>query len=142
MSAAPANTARRGFVRNPAHLVAIRRLAGQRVRAGAEVVTQEVRALLDEPGLGEQHPGEPRPASLPGDPPTSQTGDLARSQTTRGPRIRPTDVVAASGSDEIKAFWLQIGTSRIAPRPYMRRALLASKSGVLAAMAGQTGGGA
>ncbi len=125
-----------GFVRNPNHLEAIRQLCAQRVVVAADKVTDRVKLLLNEPGIGEHYRGNPRASSVPGDPPTSQTGELAASQTTRGPVIKPTDVVAASGSDEIKAFWLQVGTVFIAPRPYMLRALLESWAQVLASFVG------
>lgn len=133
--------ARSGFVRNPRHLDAIRRLAGVRVTIAAGKVSDRVRVLLNEPGLGERHGGEPNPPSLPGDPPTSQSGELAESQTARGPKQRQDGVAAASGSDLPRSLWLQIGTARIEPRPYMNRALLDSKAEVLEAMKGTQGEG-
>lgn len=124
----------KSFRRNPRHLAAVREIAAGRVLLAADRITATTRTLLQQPGSGVQHRGQPRRSSAPGQPPTSQTGLLAASQRSYGPVVRPTSVVAASGSDYWKeAVFVQVGTAKAAPRPYMLPGLLASQRDVLEA---------
>lgn len=127
------------FQANPKHLEAIRERAAACAVRAADAVTQRVQQMLDRPGDGADHPGEPRQSSAPGKPPTSQSGELAASQRTFGPVINSGGAIAASGSDNFKARLLQVGTAQIAPRPYMLPALHAARHDVLDAFAPGSG---
>jgi hypothetical protein len=137
----PRNSPAKGFERNPAHLQAIRRIAAERVVRAADKVTQRTRALLGGPGSGIYHPGNAVPASAPGEPPARQSGSLEASQTTRGPVHTPRGVTAASGTDDVRGKFLQLGTAQIRPRPYSLRGLIESERDVLAAFAPGSGEG-
>lgn len=88
-------------------------------RRAIRVQTEAVRSV-HEPGKGRQY-GAHR-ASAPGDPPATDTGQLAASITHRiGTDGR--GLFAFVGSKLKKVRYLELGTSRIAPRPFLRRAL-------------------
>ncbi len=119
------------FVPNPNFLPAIGDIAGVRAARACDRVGERVKVLLNSGGTGEDVGAAGRRVSSPGDPPVSQSGDLAASQTTRGPITSGDKRIAASGSDEIKALFLQMGRANMEPRPYQFRALLDSRTAVL-----------
>lgn len=124
------------FRRNPEHLQAIQRIAGERALRGAESVTRTVVRTLSHSGTGVEHHGLPRRSSQPGEPPVSQSGSLAASHQAAGPVRDGLNVLAASVTHDRRARFLQLGTASIAPRPYMLRSLLESRSDVLEAFGG------
>ena len=64
--------------------------------------------------------GTPTSRSNPGEPPYKQTGNLGRSWKTRkrGKKVGKR-IVAIAGSDQDYARFLEFGTARMRPRPYV-----------------------
>ena len=71
-------------------------------------------------------------ASKPGEPPRVQTGTLRRSITHE---VHPVLAIARVGTNVIYGKFLELGTGRIAPRPFMRPALHGSQAGIKKIMA-------
>lgn len=115
----------RTFRRNPNFTRELRREVKRRLGRAAEAVRDQAEALVSRSGPSE-----------PGQPPASVTGELADSIQVYGPVERPTEIVAAVGSDLVKARFLEAGTARMQPRPFLGPALAMSKGGVLREMGG------
>jgi HK97 gp10 family phage protein len=64
-------------------------------------------------------------ASKPGDPPFKQKGDLKKSL-----KVRPIDVGARVFSKDPKAHLLELGTRKMAARPFLKRALAEKRGDV------------
>lgn len=64
-------------------------------------------------------------ASAPGDPFASDTGSLSAS-ITHDLSIDSIGLLARVGSDQERMAWLELGTSRMAPRPTLRPSLKAA----------------
>ncbi len=60
------------------------------------------------------------PPSLPGDPPTVQTGTLRRSVQVDRSEIEARNPKAAMGTGRRYGFYLEFGTRRVEARPWMR----------------------
>lgn len=86
---------------------------------GAEIIADDaIHSILDGAISGRGHI-----ASLPGEPPNADTHDLDRS-------IHVTDLIETPGmvqtsvtADSEHAAYMELGTSRVAERPYMRPAV-------------------
>lgn len=61
--------------------------------------------------------------SRPGESPHKQTGELRRSIAKEVDRK---NLVARAGTNKLYGKWLEFGTSKMAPRPWARRALMES----------------
>lgn len=70
--------------------------------------------------------------SRPGEPPRVQTGTLRRSITHE---VHPILPIAWVGTNVVYSKFLELGTGRIAPRPFMRPALHGSQAGIKRIMA-------
>lgn len=93
--------------------------------AATEAVRNEaIRLVLSPPKTGRiyRRRGVEHQASAPGEAPASDTGRLAASIRTRYEDNYFTGIVVAS---TLYASYLEFGTSRMEPRPYMRPALAA-----------------
>lgn len=88
--------------------------------------------ILDRPGTGTHHSGNKNPSSAPGSPPAQQTGQLWRSASSdsqvtstaeglvgRVTVRRKADDTETKKSDFNVALALEVGTERMAPRPYL-----------------------
>jgi hypothetical protein len=127
------------FRLNPDFMPSVRRGAKARVVAGAAEVRDEAVRLIEEPKSGEHWPGMPRRSSRPGDAPASQTGETASSVKVYAPVETEQYVSVAIGSDLVKARLLEGGTSRVAPRPFLRPGLILSRVAVLKKIGGGNG---
>jgi hypothetical protein len=74
--------------------------------------------------------------SKPGEPPYKQTGHLRRSVSWE---YDANKMIARVGSPLAKARWLELGTRRMAARPWLRRALLESKGKIREILGVNTG---
>lgn len=94
---------------------------GQRGQAWAtetaENILARARELMEEPKSGIHYPSLPNQSSAPGEAPAVQSGALYGSGEAEGRGLS----VIVGFSDE-KAVWMELGTSRIAPRPFLRPA--------------------
>lgn len=89
-------------------------------RAGALFLEAEILKSLEGGGTGRtyRHGNVEHQASAPGEPPATDTGTLAGSIHVV-PGDRQAEVVASASY----AAYLEFGTSKMAPRPYMRPAV-------------------
>lgn len=104
----------------------------------AEGLRSEIYSALEQSqhGRGRHYPGNPRRSSAPGDPPARQTGRLQESIAVLQ-RATPQLLEAAVGPRP-QAFtrtapypvFLEFGTRRMAPRPFVRRGLTAFRAKV------------
>ena len=85
------------------------------IAAAADYVAAYLSALIAVPGNGVP--------SSPGSPPHKQTGNLLASITVRVDRATATAAVWPAADYGV---YLEFGTARMAPRPYVRRTALAS----------------
>lgn len=88
--------------------------ARKRMEAATVVVANRAKVLISEP-----YP----PPSVPGEPPHRRTGRL-RASVSREVVWEGAQWVGRVGSNVKYAKWLELGTSRIAARPWLRRALI------------------
>lgn len=87
------------------------------VSASALILQREMKQMLSRPGRGRLHAGLRYPSSLPGDPPTVQTGHLRRSVQVDLSGLVGTIPRARVGSNVPYGRWLEYGTS-----PYLIKA--------------------
>jgi hypothetical protein len=69
-----------------------------------------------------------KPPSAPGEPPAKRTGTLGRSidqETLERRRGRGREFIGRVGTNVKYGFWLELGTRKMAARPYLRPALRA-----------------
>jgi len=90
---------------------ALRARTAANLRAAAVVVQNRAKVLLST--------AYPPPSSA-GEPPHRRTGRLRASVTSE---VDEAELTARVGSDLPVARWLELGTSRMPPRPWLRRAL-------------------
>lgn len=100
---------------------AILQAANKGIEAAGDVVANRAVTLI-----GNDHGGVP---SLPGNPPNTQTGTLHKSITRT---VAEAGKVLVGTAVEYGPY-LEFGTSRMAPRPWIRRALAESKAQATAA---------
>jgi phage gpG-like protein len=93
-----------------------------------------VRSIQRGPKTGRIYPpvegvrGMPHQASAPGQPPATDSGNLANSITfEKEPGSRP---IYSVGTDEAYGAYLEFGTMRIAERPWLRPAVRAAVKGL------------
>lgn len=120
----------------------IRQAARRGVEEAAVMFQTQAKGYLSRPGRGQQYDvafrtidGKSVPmtpdkdyglkapryrASKPGDPPTVQTGTLRRSVQIDRSGIGALNPSARVGTGRRYGFWLEFGTRRIKPRPWMR----------------------
>lgn len=97
---------------------------GQALFAGGEIIRAEAHRSISEGSVS----GKRHVPSLPGEPPNRDTGVLqAHIETTQ-----PAPLRVEVSSNAPYASYLEFGTSRMAPRPYMRPASRAKKEEVVA----------
>lgn len=113
--------------------------AVRRVKSAGVATQAVVRDLIDEPGDGVHHPGNPSPSSKPGDPPAMQKGRLHES--IRVSEVAETDdaIEVHVGSFAERAPLLEAGTASMAPRPFLVPGMHLSKPAILKAIGGQNG---
>ena len=106
-----------------------KRISAQQIQQAMEVValdaTQQVKLELSHPGTGREYPrgkDTTHVASAPGEPPAVDTGRLRNSITSEVFRTPKGAEVIVSANTEY-AMALEVGTERIAPRPYMMTVL-------------------
>ena len=77
--------------------------------------------------------------SSPGEPPYVQTGTLRRSITFQreGTRLLVGSSLKPQGSDHSYAWYLEMGSGRMAPRPYLRPAVRKNKGTIRDMVAGR-----
>lgn len=100
----------------------IRRDASLGLQAAAGLFLEQVGTELSTPGRGRLYqkyaPKRLHQASIPGDPPAPDTGVLRNSIA-----MAPTESGFRVGTNLEYAEYLEFGTARIAPRPFMRTAI-------------------
>ncbi len=89
---------------------------GAAVRHAAELVEDRAKGLILEGSVT----GKDHVASRPGEPPNNNYGDLVRGISSA--QTGPASAVVTSQSQA--ALYLEVGSSRMAPRPYMGPAAL------------------
>ena len=86
------------------------------ITRGLEMAAAEAVQQIDEE-ISQSYP----PASLPGEPPALRTGTLLRSvRIDTVEPLRVTIAVGGSGTMAPYASWLEFGTSKMAPRPFVQ----------------------
>lgn len=119
------------FRRNPRFAPALRKQITERLMAGGQVVVRTARDRMER--------GE---SSAPGESPVTQSGELADSLQTYGPRDTRDGIEVAAGTDLHRIIWLERGTAYIAPRPLLLPSLLQAAPDIMAAMRGEVRRGA
>ena len=103
------------------------------LNGGEIVANRAVSYILEEPKTGRIYPrrGRVHQASAPGEAPASDTGRLVESR-----RVEPfpQELRVAISFNRPYALDLELGTEQIAPRPYLRRALMESRPEILQAI--------
>lgn len=125
------------FRRNPEFLDQIKARASRRLVVAAEGVRQEVVGLIEQPKSGVEYRSLPRPSSEPGEPPASQSGELAESIRVDGPIVSDDMIEAHINTPLFKGRVLEGGLASLAPRPFLRPGLMGSRNRVMKTMAGQ-----
>jgi phage gpG-like protein len=107
----------------------VRGRAVQFLYLAAFTVERKAKDLLSVAGSGRVKGRKSGPVthSRPGESPRKQTGILHDSVTSE---VDPSSLSARVGSNLKYAAWLELGTGRIAPRPWLRRALAEMQSRV------------
>jgi HK97 gp10 family phage protein len=127
----------------------INRKLARGLNARAEALRAEVFGLIEQghpTRSGNQYPDLPRRSSAPGEPPAYQSGRLAESIAVLS-RATPADLVSTVGPRP-QAFngrapypvFLEFGTRKMKPRPFMRPALERFKRKIKDAIASWPGG--
>jgi len=99
----------------------IRRNAMRGVMRGTEAVRNEaIRLILSGPHSGRVYGRRKHQASAPGEPPASDTGRLIGSLTTSYDPVNLTGKVVVGAQ---YGLYLEFGTQRMEPRPFLRPAL-------------------
>lgn len=99
----------------------IRAEMARRIHACAVLVLNRARELISTPGTtaGKKRRVYGTNPSAPGEPPHKQTGRLRQSVAREVHGL-----TARVGTNVQYGRWLELGTSRMAPRPWLRRALM------------------
>lgn len=110
--------------------LSLRQAALRLLHGSVRIIQAEAKRLLSVAGSGRVNGKKagPRRASAPGEPPRKQTGQGRASvavevdSTTMEGRVGPTAKYMA---------WLELGTKRVAPRPWLRPAVAASQAKIM-----------
>lgn len=102
--------------------------------AAAIVIQQEAKTVLSRAGTGVWYSGQPARSSAPGEPPVAQTGTLRRSVQIDRTENKGRMPFVRVGTNLEYGPYLEFGTSRMAPRPWLRPAVAASRPRVRAIM--------
>ena len=89
------------------------------LRVGEAVLIGAIKIAMAEPKHGRRYGYHV--ASAPGEAPAIDTGELAASVRELGSAASPLEVWVEYGSDVPQAAFTELGTSRMAPRPWLRR---------------------
>lgn len=104
----------------PKVIDSIKAMAEKRMEAATVVVANRAKQLISTP-----YP----PPSRPGEPPHRRTGRL-RASVAREVTWDESTVIGRVGSNVKYAKWLELGTSRMAARPWLRRALIETRNAI------------
>lgn len=114
----------------------IRRKTASLLNVRSEALRSEIYGRLEahKIGRGRQHPGLRNPSSQAGDSPARQSGRLMESVRVLK-RATPDSLVSRVGPDPGRfakpyPFWLEYGTRKMAPRPFVRPALASFKAAI------------
>jgi HK97 gp10 family phage protein len=112
----------------------IRAEMGRRIRAASIIVQNRAKVLLSTAGTGKVKGKRVGPVahSAPGEPPRKQTGTLRASVTYE---IDDARMAGRVGTNIRYGRHLELGTSKMAARPWLRRALAESRSHIEAIFA-------
>jgi hypothetical protein len=100
------------------------------IAAGTILVQTETKRLLNlKSGPTKTNPDFP--PSEPGEPPAKRTGTLDRSIDSETVETRG-EFIGRVGTNLKYGFWLELGTRRMAARPYLRPALTSQRKRILA----------
>jgi hypothetical protein len=102
-------------------------------RTGEILIAEARRLILDTPKTGRMYGSHQ--ASAPGEAPASETGALVSglSVVFRGNQYSRTVVLS---SNDPKSSWLEFGTGRVAPRPFMTPTIINTADRVYVAIGG------
>ena len=132
------------YTPNPKALDTIRTAGRAGVLAGATLIQESARVELSQTGKGRKYKGQPTTASAPGQPPAAQTGTLRRSVQIDDTNAKGDNPTARVGTNLAYGRYLEYGTKRIAPRPWLSTALrktVGDIPGVMARASRQVMGG-
>jgi HK97 gp10 family phage protein len=102
------------------------------IAAGAIAIQREAKRLVNQ-NAGPTKTAPRRPSSAPGQPPHKRTGTLGRSIDSETIRRFP-NFTGRIGTNINYGRWLELGTRRMKPRPYLRPALDAKRAAVIQAI--------
>lgn len=109
------------FRRNPQFDVSLRKAVADATRDGGKVVKEQVKSLLsDESGRSEAD-----------EPPAMGSGDLFRSIEDSDLSDGADSLEVRVGSELVYSRWLEAGTWKMAPRPFLRPGLTLSQKAVM-----------
>ena len=101
------------------------------LRVGEAIVIGEIKIAMAEPKHGRRYGYHV--ASAPGEAPAIDTGELAGSVQELGSASSAREVWVEYGSDVPQAAFTELGTSRMAPRPWLRSISYRKRGEVVAA---------
>ena len=93
---------------------ALRKMVQKKLTRGALLIEREAK-------LSMKGGGKPHGASQPGHPPHVDTGRL-RSSITHEVQASKNEIIARVGTNVVYGKWLELGTSRMQARPWLRPA--------------------
>ena len=100
---------------------------GNALLEGAETIAEDAIFSIRDGAIS----GSGHIASLPGDPPNADTHDLDESIHVGELIETPSQIQTAVIADSGHALYMELGTSRIAPRPFLSPAMQANRPTVL-----------
>jgi len=114
--------------RGPQAVEIIKQAARQGLSGAAIEVQSEAQRTLNREGRGRvyvKRGGRVHVASLPGNPPAKDTGNLGRSVQIDDRQLTQAsnELRVRIGTDQPYGRWMEFGTRNIAPRPWLNRSL-------------------